>query len=180
MNPSLERLGYCQRSCRPDGLPRRNWMKAGAEILFWFGFYKYAAPTALGTARRRKRRPGRSRSPFLIPQGQRSARSLTPIIFYQFVVLAFYKWIDNCPQFMKLEFVPGIEIPAHFIVAKKDIENFTQYLKSKNVCVHNIKHYLTDGDGDNFSLELQMAIPPEDGNQLVSTFQKKLDSSGLA
>jgi hypothetical protein len=47
MNPSLERLGYCQRRCRPDGLPRRNWMKAGAEILFWFWFYKYAAPTAL-------------------------------------------------------------------------------------------------------------------------------------
>jgi len=39
MNPSLERLGYCQRRCRPDG----------AEILFWFWFYKYAAPTALGT-----------------------------------------------------------------------------------------------------------------------------------
>jgi len=49
MNPSLERLGYCQRRCRPDGLPRRNWMKAGAEILFWFWFYQYAAPTALGT-----------------------------------------------------------------------------------------------------------------------------------
>jgi hypothetical protein len=27
------------RICRPDG----------AEILFWFWFYKYAAPTALGT-----------------------------------------------------------------------------------------------------------------------------------
>ncbi len=39
--------------CRPDG----------AEINFGLGFYKYAAPTALGTARRRKRQPGRARSP---------------------------------------------------------------------------------------------------------------------
>jgi hypothetical protein len=37
------------RICRPDGVPRRNWMEAGAEILFWFWFYKDAAPTALGT-----------------------------------------------------------------------------------------------------------------------------------
>jgi hypothetical protein len=32
------------RICRPDG----------AEILFWFWFYKYAAPTALGDERRAK------------------------------------------------------------------------------------------------------------------------------
>jgi hypothetical protein len=45
--------GNADGRCRPDGTPRRSKAKAGAEIYFGLGFYKYAAPDGalVGTLR---------------------------------------------------------------------------------------------------------------------------------
>ena len=76
---------------------------------------------------------------------------------------------------MKLEFASAAgNNPARFFVGEQYMEKFTQYLKAKNVCVHNILSDLTDGDGDYFSLDVQMGIPPQDGNSLVSEFLKTI------
>jgi hypothetical protein len=72
---------------------------------------------------------------------------------------------------MKIEFVSAAKKPAFFIVSEQLRHAFINHLNRNKVCVHNIKPYLTDSDGENFSLEVQDGIPPQDGNQLVATFK---------
>jgi hypothetical protein len=65
------------------------------------------------------------------------------------------------------------KIPAHFIVAEQIKEVFTSYLKSKNVCANNIQPHLSDSAGDNFSIEIQNGISPEDANSLLLGFREQ-------
>jgi hypothetical protein len=50
------------------------------------------------------------------------------------------------------------------------MQAFINHLNENGVVVQPPQHYLTDGDGENFALELQSGIPPKNGNQLVAEF----------
>jgi hypothetical protein len=72
---------------------------------------------------------------------------------------------------MKTTFVAETAgIPAHFIVNEQIMQAFINHLNGNGVIVQPPQRHLTDGDGENFSLELQSGIPPKNGNQLVAEF----------
>lgn len=59
---------------------------------------------------------------------------------------------------------------SHFLVAEQILDAFTKFLKSKKVCVHSPKEFLTVSGVEHFSLQIQTEIPPQWGNSLVSEF----------